>query len=197
MRILARVVILVLLALFATAAGPTGPAVAVTKDVSISGFAFNSASVTVGQGTTVRWTNNDGTTHSVQSNQGFFSSPNLGSGAVYTHTAAFKNAGSYRYHCRQHPVMSGVVRVRMRKSGSPSNGWTIRWSSLASNPNNRTFDVQVKRPGSSSFQAFRTNTHNRSAFFNPSRNGTYAFRARTDIGGQSSGFSPAMSLSIS
>jgi plastocyanin len=35
--------------------------------VSIAGQAFNPASVTINQNTTVTWTNNDGTTHSVTS----------------------------------------------------------------------------------------------------------------------------------
>jgi plastocyanin len=102
MRLLARLAPLALVAVALSVPASTPPAAAVTKNVSISGQAFQSASVTVAQGTTVRWTNNDTVTHSSQSNGGFWSSPNLPARTTYQQTAAFRNAGSYAYHCRQH-----------------------------------------------------------------------------------------------
>lgn len=197
MRRLARVLPFALLPLFSTAA-PLPPASAVTIDVDISNFAFGPSSVTIGQGSSVRWTNVDGTTHSVESFQSFFSSPNLGNGAVFS--ANFPDAGSFRYFCRQHGSgMSGTIKVRMKKSGSSGAGWTVRWSNRATAPTDRDYDVLLKRPGATSFTSFRDNTSARSAFFNPSRNGTYTFKARTrnTSNGESSTYSPVLKLSIS
>jgi plastocyanin len=200
MRPLARIFPLALLLVCTTTAGPVPPAAAATIDVSMTGSStFSPASVTIAQGDTVRWTNNDTLSHSSKSKQNFWNGPNIGQGGTFSEASSFLNAGSYGYFCEVHGFsMSGKVKVRMKKSGSPGAGWTVRWSSLNENPSSRTFDVQVDRPGSSGFESFRSNTHSRSASFNPSREGTYVFRARTDIvGGQSSGYSPKMSLSIS
>lgn len=196
MRTLAR---LAPLALVAAALCVPPPSTAATVNVSINNFAFVSSSITVAQGTTVRWTNNDGTTHSSQSNGGFWSSPNLGGGATYQQTSAFLNAGSYGYHCRQHSHMTGMVRVPLKAPTGAANGFTLRWSSATSTPSNRGFDVQKMAPGSSTWVNLKINTQARSVFLNPTRNGTWKFRARTDnrSNAQSSGWSPTKSVSVS
>lgn len=202
MRTLTRLVPLGLVAAALSVPSSTPIAHAVTRDVSINGFAFNSASVLVAQGTTVRWTNNDGVPHSSQSNQGFWSSPNLGAGAKYSQTRAFLNAGSYRYHCRQHTHMTGVVRVPLKAPSSDADGFTLRWSSASSTPSNRRFDVQKKAPGTTTWAPLRSNTTTRSAFLNPTRTGTWRYRAKTentsnlsDI--RSSGWSPVKLVKVS
>ncbi|PWB68411.1 hypothetical protein C3F09_11700 [candidate division GN15 bacterium] len=78
--------------------------------ISIAGFAFNPASLTVKAGSKVTWTNNDNTTHTVTSDDGTFtSSGNLASGAVYQF--AFSSAGTFHYHCTIHPTMTGTITV--------------------------------------------------------------------------------------
>jgi hypothetical protein len=166
----------------------------------MDGSAFLDDSITVAQGTTVRWTNNDGTAHSSQSNQGFWSSPRLTGGARYSHTATFRSAGSYNYFCRQHPLhMFGVVMVRLKAPSSAPDGFTLRWSSASSTPSNRGFDVQKKAPGSSTWTVLKRNTQTRSMFLNPTRNGTWSYRARTDnrSNGKSSLWSPVKTVSVS
>ena len=80
------------------------------NSVSISGFAFNPSSLTVKAGVTVTWTNQDGTAHTVTSDNGAFtSSGNLATGAQYAFT--FMTAGSYPYHCSIHPAMRGTITV--------------------------------------------------------------------------------------
>jgi len=199
MRQLARALPFALVGALLSAGTPPS-AVAVTRDVSISGFAFQSASITVTQGTTVRWTNNDGTTHSSESKGGFWSSPDLMPGDVYTQTAAFRSAGAYGYFCRQHGTsMSGVVRVSLKAPSSAANGFTLRWSRASSTPTTRGFDVQKMAPGTTTWTALRTNTQTRSAFLNPTRNGVWKYRARTDnrSNGSSSGWSPTRSVRVS
>jgi plastocyanin len=195
MKLRGLVALAVPIAVFALAP----PAAAATVSVSISGFAFGPHSVTAAQGATVRWTNDDSVPHTSTSDHGFWGSPHIASGQQYAQTTAFMNSGTYPYHCMIHPDMTGRVLVPLKASGSASAGWTLRWSSLSSTPSNRAFDVQIKRPGSSTWAAFRTDTTKRSAAFDPAKHGTYSFRAHTRnlTNGTHSGWSPVRQLKIS
>ncbi len=83
---------------------PTG------SNVSISGFAFNSAALTVAKGATVKWTNNDATAHTVTSDTGTeLNSGSIAPGATFSHT--FSAAGSFSYHCNIHPSMTAAITV--------------------------------------------------------------------------------------
>jgi plastocyanin len=76
-------------------------------------FAFNPPSMTVKTGTTVTWMNNDGTPHTIVTDNGStasFSSDPLATGAVYTFT--FTQPGTYTYHCSIHPSMKGEIIVQ-------------------------------------------------------------------------------------
>ena len=88
---------------------PTPPAAATAK-VSIDNFAFNSKEITVKKGTTVTWTNNDSTSHTVTGDSGGPSSDLLGNGESYSFT--FTAAGTFSYHCEPHPSMRGRVVVQ-------------------------------------------------------------------------------------
>lgn len=156
--------------------------------------------LTVLQGTTVHWENADTfNSHTSTSDQAFWKSPLLAPAETYDQTDAFLNAGSYGYHCTQHPTLVGTVRVPLAYTGSPGAGYTLTWSSAPSAPAHRNFDIQVKKPGTTSFVAFKTRTTQLHAAFNPSRTGKYQFRARTrnTSNGKSSGWSPVATLSIS
>ena len=179
------------IALFAT------PADATTVQVSIMNTAFSPKLITVSQGDTVTWTNMDGFDHT-STDKGFWDSGHIQPGHQYKQTTAFFNAGSYAYVCTIHQ-MHGTVRVPMTRSGSSGSGWTVRWSSASSTPAGRNFDVQIKRPGSTTFRSFRSATTALKAFFNPARTGTYKFEARTRITatGKTSDWSPVLTLSIS
>jgi plastocyanin len=184
----------------ASVAMVAAPAEAATTSVPIQNFGFSPRTVTVVQGGTVQWTQQDpGIEHTTTSSQGFWHSAVLETGQTYSQTAAFRNAGSYPYHCSIHTEMTGAVRVPMKFSGAPATGWRLRWSSLTSTPSTRSFDVQIKRPGTTSWAAFRTNTAVRTLFFNPTHNGTYAFRARTRnlSNGTASGWSPVGQVRVS
>lgn len=95
--------LLVLLAVPATAAAPTG--------VKVTDFAFTPKTVTVNQGDTVIWSFND-QTHDVTSNAnqttGFRSGDKV-PGTTYSHT--FSKRGSFTYYCSIHPFMKGRVNV--------------------------------------------------------------------------------------
>jgi plastocyanin len=98
------------------------PASAATKDVTIESFAYNPTSVTVNEGDTVRWTNNDPTGHSVTADDGSFDSSDNDCSPSGTQescikpdspfTNTFDTAGTYAYHCRVHGSMHGTVVVK-------------------------------------------------------------------------------------
>jgi plastocyanin len=112
MRI-ARLAALVLAVTLATAAcsggspaaqpGGTGTA------VSIANFSFQPATITVPVGTTVTWTNNDSTGHTVVADDGSFKSATLAPGATFSHT--FATTGTFAYLCSLHTSMTGTVVV--------------------------------------------------------------------------------------
>jgi amicyanin len=83
-----------------------------TDHVTIQNFAFSPSSITVKAGTTVTWTNQDSTPHTVTvaNNPNLvFDSSSLKQGDSYSMT--FKKAGTYDYTCDFHPDMHGKVVV--------------------------------------------------------------------------------------
>jgi plastocyanin len=79
--------------------------------VSINNFAFNPQSVTVKKGTTVTWTNQDSSAHTVTANNGS-SGPNSDElSNVQTYSFTFNETGTFTYHCTLHPEMTGTVTV--------------------------------------------------------------------------------------
>jgi plastocyanin len=169
-----------------------------TRTITVQGFSFVGGTLTAAQGDSVRWNFNDmGVTHTTTSNQLFWNSGDKTFGQSYT--IVFRFAGRFAYHCKHHPEMTGRITVPLRVSGTSSTGYTLRWSSAATTPSSRSFDVEVFRPGSTTWAYLRKNTTTVSMHFNPTRNGTYKLRARTDNrnNGLSSGWTPVRSVTIS
>jgi plastocyanin len=169
------------------------PAPRATVTVTVDNMAFSPKTVTVSPGDTVTWSFQDNVAHTTTSNQGFWGSPTRVSG---TFSRVFSSAGSFGYHCIPHPHMTGSVKVRLLASGSPSRGWVLRWATAAGT-DAIDYDVQIRKPGSTKWKAFRTNTTAQTGKFNPDRNGTYSFRSRTAKDGKSTGWSPIKKLKVS
>ncbi|SPM32793.1 Plastocyanin [Mycobacterium rhizamassiliense] len=88
----------------------TAPAAPVSGgQITIDGFAFAPATLTVHVGDTVTWTNRDEEPHTVAASDGSFHSPGMGTGATFSHT--FSAAGKVDYVCSIHPMMHGTVVV--------------------------------------------------------------------------------------
>ena len=116
-----RATLLVLgsLALLACGEDSTSPPLATPSDVLIvsgaSGLganAYNPNNLTFSLASkqTVKWRNDDGTTHTVTADGGGgFNSGNIGDGETFTFT--FATAGVYPYHCTIHPTMVGTITV--------------------------------------------------------------------------------------
>jgi len=82
---------------------------AATTSVKIVSGAFQPATVTVGSGDTVEWTNTTAGTHQIVSDDGIFASGALAPGKSFSFT--FKAAGKYPYHDGLHPLLKGSVTV--------------------------------------------------------------------------------------
>jgi plastocyanin len=78
--------------------------------VTIKGFAFDPATVTIKAGESVTWTNQDSANHTVVGDKGEFTSGDLANGATFTFK--FDTAGTYAYKCSIHPSMAGTVIVQ-------------------------------------------------------------------------------------
>ncbi len=84
----------------------------VIRDFRINGqMAFAPATITITPGTTVLWTNESATEHTVTSDTGTFDSNTIAPGAEWSHTFDAHSVGSFPYHCAIHQHMRGVVTV--------------------------------------------------------------------------------------
>jgi plastocyanin len=95
----------------ATSAPAAGGATATNE---MSGFAFAKASLDVAKGTTVTWTNKDGTTHTVSSGtpptkDGKFDGQVAPGG---TFSVTFNDVGTFKYFCAIHNSMTGTITVK-------------------------------------------------------------------------------------
>jgi amicyanin len=80
------------------------------NQVIIKNFAFSPAEITIKQGDTLVWVNQDAAPHKIESDSGSeINSETLSSGQTHSHT--FQTAGTYAYHCSIHPSMKGTVTV--------------------------------------------------------------------------------------
>jgi plastocyanin len=80
----------------------------VKYNISVSG-GFSPSELTVTAGTVVTWANNGYSTQSVTSDDGFFDGI-INVNATYSYK--FESVGTYTYHSRMNPNMSGIVVVR-------------------------------------------------------------------------------------
>jgi len=87
------------------------------NQVTLSNFKFEPKTLTVPEGTTVTWTNKEGT-HTVKSDADAFGSKTLKAGESFTYE--FAKAGKYPYYCGFHGSkgggdMAGVIIVTKKK----------------------------------------------------------------------------------
>ncbi len=92
---------------------PSGP------QVSIVNSTYVPDTITVMQGATVTWKNNDLLTHTVTSDAGYFNSGVINGGGQWSYV--FASAGTFPYHCTIHTNMHGVVVVLASGGGPGSN----------------------------------------------------------------------------
>ena len=94
------------------------PVPAGTTTVSILGErgnqSFSPNPVSVAQGKTIAWTNNDGQIHHIVANDGSFDTGNIAPGQ--NSTVVTLNVNGANYHCTLHPTMVGSINM---STGAP------------------------------------------------------------------------------
>jgi len=85
-------------------------AAATPAAVKIDNFNFTPPTLVVTPGTTVTWTNDDDSPHSVRENDGKFKSAALDTDDTFSQT--FAAPGEYQYFCSIHPRMVGKIVVK-------------------------------------------------------------------------------------
>lgn len=103
---------------------PASAAWAQTATVSVVDNDFDPAQIEVSSGTTITWTNDGDTPHTVTADNGSFESGNLDPGDSFEQT--FTEAGEYSYFCDYHGSeggtgMSGVVTVTDDGTDDPTD----------------------------------------------------------------------------
>jgi plastocyanin len=78
--------------------------------VDITRFEYQPAVMTVKQGETVKWINNDAAPHTVTEQDGGFASKTLDFNSRFA--MRFRRPGTYHYFCAVHPGMTGTVIVK-------------------------------------------------------------------------------------
>ena len=98
----------------ACSGGEPKKAASASNAVTIQGFLFKPASLTVKAGTDVAWTNRDDIAHTITSGSpgnltGVFDSGDETLGKTFTHS--FGTAGKFAYFCKNHNSMTGQITV--------------------------------------------------------------------------------------
>ena len=100
----------------ATTTNATGTNISIVPGASSpnNGKFYDPSPANVAKGTTVTWTNNDSTLHTVTSGtpdtpSSEFDSGIMAAGETFQHT--FDKTGEFDYHCSLHPFMTGKVIV--------------------------------------------------------------------------------------
>ncbi|MDP9343715.1 MAG: hypothetical protein M3Q23_16805 [Actinomycetota bacterium] len=178
------------------AAGPVPGAT-----VTVSDAAFTPTPVTVKQGQAVLWNFTGSGPHSVTdpTGMGLFDSGTHTAGGSFSFT--FLGAGTYPYRDSV-SHFSGSVKVPIVVSpakGTTSTAFAVTWASAAL-PAGFASDVQVMRPGSTTWTSWLTGQTATGGPFTPDAGaGTYRFRARVrnTANGKAGGYSPPAAVRVS
>jgi plastocyanin len=177
----------------------TQAAQANTVYVTVNDAGFAPATATSPQAGTVQWNLLGTVPHSATDNSGMglFDSGVQSPGASFQYV--FQAAGVY-------PVIdtatghTGTISVPVIAPGTAAKGvpFTVVWAA-ATPPANFAEDIQVQKPGTTSWVAWLSKQTATSAAYTATTAGTYKFRARYRdlLNGTASLFSPAKSVTVS
>ncbi|MEP6476039.1 MAG: hypothetical protein ABJC60_02090 [Actinomycetota bacterium] len=150
-----------------------------TKYVSVSDSGFTPTSLAVKQGTTVQWNFFGPSSNSVSDGTGMGL---FGTGTrvpVSYYRFPYTTAGQYAVaDALQHTSTVKVATTVTPTSGTASTSFTVTWSSTVA-ASGFVVDVQIRRPGSSTWAIWKADQTVAGAVFTPDAGtGTYSFRAR-------------------
>jgi outer membrane protein assembly factor BamB len=174
----------------------------VASYVSILSSGFSPSTVSGHKmGYAVKWTNNDTKTHTAtdSTGMGLYDSGSILAGKTYTFQ--FVGAGVYNYKDTK-STYTGIIKVPMIISpttGGVTTPFTIQWATAAP-PAGFVYDVQIQRPGSTTWSNWKTGVTTTSATFTPDTGtGTYWFKAhiKNSSNGKSCNYSTKLSIVVS
>jgi plastocyanin len=90
--------------------GDPATGTATSTVVAIKDFAFSPSSMTVEPGTTITWTNEDESPHTITDKGKTFRSAALDTNDRFSYT--FTQPGEFTYYCTLHPMMVGKIIVK-------------------------------------------------------------------------------------
>jgi len=122
------------------------PAASATHSIVIKQYAYTPRAMSLGQGDTVTWTNQDSVPHDVTVTRGpsTFHSPMLAKGESWSHV--FNTAGSYSYICSVHPDMVGSLSVSPRSTPAPRAPAAVPHTSTSDHAPGHTSTPATTRP---------------------------------------------------
>ncbi|MDB4997342.1 MAG: exported protein of unknown function [Myxococcaceae bacterium] len=107
-------------------AGTTPTPAATTVQISVTDNSFGPAAMTIAQGTTVRWTNNGVSLHSVTSGTGLNDANraqvfdrDIDPGATFEHT--FNDVGTVDYFCKYHVALGMTGSITVQSVANPTS----------------------------------------------------------------------------
>ena len=183
--------------------GQLTAAVAKNSYVLVLASGYVGKNITVAQGTKVNWVFEPGRNATVTDSSALalFNSASRRTGSSYAFS--FTVAGTYAYRNALKTTQTGSVSVPLvitPASGTVSTTFTVKWASAAP-PAGYVVDVQLRRPGTTTFVAWQTGQTTLSKPFVAGAGGagTYAFRARLRkvSNGAFSGFSAIKTITVS
>jgi len=172
--------------------------VAAQQNVTVSNSAYSPKTPTIAQGANVLWSFTGTSVHALQDSQslGLFNSGLHAPGTTYSY--AFSAAGAYTYACTIHTSQKGTIYVPLKVATTATMGvpFTVTWASAQLD--GYYYDVQVQRPGSTSWSGWKTDTSELHGDYTPTNTGTYRFRARLQriSNGKNSTWSPTSSVVV-
>ena len=171
---------------------------AATKTVQVFNFGYNPSPTKVKLGTIVTWHNGTAaTTHTSTADLFGLWSEGMSPGTT-SDPVAFKQAGSFAYHCTVHASMHGKVNVRMKATpttGTLTTTYVIRFATINA-PSGFIYDVQRRKHGTT-YAPWVSTTAQTLNFTAPSK-GKWEFhsRLRRTSDNVATGYSPMLTVTV-
>jgi plastocyanin len=183
----------------AVATAPPAPCAAVIPPgVTVQGGAYSPTPLALARpGSTVTWTFHSPAASVTSTNIALLNSGVKSSG---TYKFNFWSAGTYPYHSTTNASQTGQITVKMCNVPATARvGSTVYMQPASSHHTGWVADIQIRRPGTSTWTWLKQGLTTTMTSFVPTKTGTYGVRARLrhTTNNQVSGLSPISVLKVS
>lgn len=178
-----------------------GGALAATTTVTMTNFQFTPKTPSIAVGSTVHWTNSTTTTSHTSTGDSPLSLWDSGTVAGgHTFDFTFTAAGTYTYHCTFHQSLGMVGTISVTPTASPTSGaagtvFHIQWATVTA-PTGFVYDIQITPPGGTAITKMNLTAKGIGLTLNKTGTWKFASRLRKTADNSASGFSPAVSVTV-